>query len=93
MYFDARNDLIAVGTSSIQLCPARARSEIVITNTSAAAQTLTLSFGSQAVNNVGIPLKPFSVYYASNTTGFNVYQGDIYIVSDGAAGQVSIFER
>ena len=93
MYYDARNDLIAVGTSSLQLCPARNRSEIVITNTSAAAQTLTLSFGSQAVANVGIPLKPFSVYYASNTSGFNVYQGEIFIISDGAAGQVSIFER
>jgi hypothetical protein len=93
MYYDARNDLVAVGTSSVQICPSRVRNEIVITNTSAAAQTITISFGSQAVANVGIPLKPFSVYYASNTTGFNVYQGEIFVISDAVSGQVSIFER
>lgn len=93
MYFDARNDLIAVGTSSIQLSPARVRNEIVLTNTSTTGQTLTISFGTQATANVGVVLKPFSVYFASNTSGFNVYQGDIYVVSDGAAGQISVFER
>jgi hypothetical protein len=93
MYFDARNDLVAVGTDNVQLSPARNRSEIVITNTSAAAQKITISFGSPATSGAGVVLTPYSVYFASNTSGFNVYQGDIFVISDGAAGQLSVFER
>lgn len=93
MYYDARNSLEAVGTSSVMIAPARVRNEIVLTNTSTGGETITLSFGSPATANLGVVLKPFSVYYASNTTGFNVYQGEIFAICDGAGGQLSVFER
>jgi len=90
---NVRNQIIAVGTDSVLLSTAHKRNEITITNTSAAAQVVTISFGNEAAAGAGVVLQPNSVYFASNTVGFNVYQGDIYIIANGAAGQVSIFER
>jgi len=93
MVENIRNDLVAVGTDSILLSVAHPRNEIVITNTSSAAQNITLSFGKEAVSTVGVFLLPYSVYFATNAQGFNVFQGEIYAISDAVSGQVSIFER
>lgn len=90
---NVRNDLLAIGTSNVLVSPARKRSEIVITNTSTAAQNITISFGIPAVSTYGVYLLPYAVYFASNAQGFNVWEGEIYAISDGAAGQISIFER
>ena len=92
-YENIRDDAVSVGTTSTLLTRAHPRNEIVITNTSTAAQAITLSFGKPAVATFGVLLQPYSVYFASNTQGFNVYQGDIYAVASAALGQVSIFER
>lgn len=92
-YENVRDDIVAVGTASILVSAAQKRSEVVITNTSPAAEKVTLSFGKPAVATAGVVLLPYAVWFASNTSGFNVYQGDIYAVSDGAAGQISVFMR
>lgn len=90
---NTRDDILAVGVGAVLISPAHPRNELVITNSSPAAEQITLSFGKPAVVDAGVLLLPYAVYFASNTSGFNVYQGDIYGISDGAAGQISIFER
>lgn len=90
---NVRNQIVAVGTDAVLLSPAHGRNEIVITNTSGAAQIITVSFGDIAIAGAGVVLQPNSVYFASNTQGFNVYQGDIFIIASAVSGQVSIFER
>jgi len=93
IYEDARNISASVGTSSTQISPNKARSEIVITNTSTGGQNITLSFGSPATAGAGILLTPYSTYFASNTTGFSVWTGEIYAISSAASGTLGIFER
>jgi len=90
---NVRNESLAVGTSSVLLSPARRRSEIVITNTSTAAQNITLSFGVPAVAGVGVFLLPYSVYFATNAQGFNVWEGEIFAIGSAINGSVSVFER
>ena len=88
-----RNNVVAVGTSTVLLSTAHERNELVITNTSSAAQIITLSFGVEAAALAGVVLQPYSVYYASDTQGFSVYNGDIFAISSAVSGQISIFER
>ena len=93
MLENVRNQAVAVGTSPVLLSTSRMRQELVITNTSSAAQTITLAFGTQAAATVGIFLNPYSSYYASASEGFRVYAGEIWAIGSAVAGQVSIFER
>ena len=90
---NVRNNIAAVGTDAVLLSPAHGRNEIVITNTSSAAQVITVSFGDVAIAGAGVVLQPNSVYFSSNSAGFNVFQGDIFVIANGASGQVSVFER
>lgn len=90
---NSRNQSLAIDTASVLIAPARKRVELIITNTSAAAQNITLSLGVPAVAGQGIFLLPYSVYYASNTQGFNVWEGEIFAIGSAITGQVSIFER
>jgi len=91
---NVRDQIVAVEDSAASLfSTAHRRQEIVITNTSSGAQVITLSFGIPAVAGAGVVLQPNSVYFASNTQGFNVYQGDIFAISNAAGAQISIFER
>lgn len=90
---NVRNQAIAIGTTPVLLSPAKFRQEIVITNTSSAAQTITLAFGTVAAAQVGVFLQPYSSYYASASEGFRVYAGEIWGIGSALAGQVSIFER
>jgi len=90
---NVRNENKAIGTTPLLVSPARPRRELVITNTSSAAQAITLGFGSVPSNKVGVYLLPYSSYYASATDGFIVWEGEIWAISDAAAGAISIFER
>jgi hypothetical protein len=93
MVENIRNQILGVDTSNVLLSPSRLRTEIIITNTSAAAQVITISLGEPAVANKGVVLGPYAVYYASNTQGFQVYTGEIFAIGSAINGQVSIFER
>ena len=87
---NVRDDTLAVSTAAVLVSPARYRNELVITNTSTAAQNITLSFGKPAVSGAGIFLTPYSVYYSPPT---GVYSGEIFAIGDAINGQISIFER
>lgn len=91
---NVRDQVVAIDNTAPNLfSTAHRRQEIVITNTSPAAQKITLSFGIPAITGSGVVLLPYAVYFASNTAGFNVYQGDIFAISDAAGGKISVFER
>ena len=90
---NVRNQIIAIGTDPVLVSTAHRRNEIVITNSSSATQVITISFGDVATALEGVVLQPWSVYYASNTQGFNVFQGDIFVIGSAVSGQISIFER
>jgi hypothetical protein len=88
-----RNELVAVGTSSVMVSPAHERQEIIIVNSSAAAQVITLSVGMSAGLSMGIPLQPWGVWYGSANSEFRVTSEAIYAISSAVSGQISIFER
>lgn len=90
-----RNELIDVSTSNVSLADPRFRQELIIRNSSTAAQeiTLVLSNNQQAEVNKGIVLKAGESYYASNNTGFTVWSGRINAIASAINGQISIFER
>lgn len=90
---DIRNDLITVGTTPVLVCEERNRLEINLSNVSAAAQQITLSFGQEAVFGYGVVLLPYAVYWATVTMGFKPTRGKIWAVASAAGAQLSIMER
>lgn len=91
LYEEARNNSVAVEASVVQICPARVRQEIVLTNTG--ATNITLSFGSATTAGAGVFLVPYACYFANNSQGFNVWTGEIYAIGSGAGGTLAVFER
>lgn len=92
---DARNDLVAVSTTSVNIAPFRAtpRTAIYIRNSSTGAQVITLSFGFTAVANTGIVLRPGESFTDANSESYICWQGTINGISSAADGQVSVYER
>jgi len=90
----SRNEKVTVGTTSIQIAPARKRKVILIRNTSSGTQKITICMGfKQAVEDEGIVLEPGESITDSNSEGYECWQGIITAISDSAGGQLSIFER
>lgn len=85
---DATNEEIAV-----DIFPPSKRTSITISNISAGAQVITLSFGQYAVANQGIVLSPGDCWTESNDAGYTTWQGAIYAISDLAGGVLAIQER
>jgi len=90
-----RNELVAVGTSSLTIAEANPRSSIYIRNSSTGVQVITVLFSQAqlAVANAGFVLKPGEFIVDSTTAGYQCYQGKVQAIGDAVAGQVSIFER
>ena len=89
-----RNDLVSVGITSVTIADANPRNAIAITNSSTAAQVITVNFGfSQAVAGKGIVLQAGQTITDSDQPPYKCYQGVITAISDAASGQLSIFER
>lgn len=92
-----RETLSAVGTSSVEISPelgeSGQRDVIVITNTSTAGQTITLSFGKDAIANRGIVLYPTGAWSESIDSAFIPTNSRICAISSAASGQVTIHER
>ena len=96
MTFTPRNDKVAVGTSSVELCPSltnRERILLVITNTSTAGQVIYLSDGQDGVVGYGIPLQPNSSWAESRDSKYQLSNERICAISSAVSGQVSIRER
>lgn len=89
-----RNDLITVGTASVNIAEGVPRQAIVIRNSSTAAQEITLNLGfNVAVANKGIVLKAGESFTDSTSEGYVCYQGQITAIASAANGQVSVMER
>jgi len=90
----SRNEKVTVGTSSVQIAPARKRRVILIRNTSTGTQRITVCMGfKEAVEDEGIVLEPGELFSDSNSEGYECWQGVITAISDSSGGQLSIFER
>lgn len=91
------NYIYTVGTSSGEAVPDRnplkaRRTQLIITNTSAAA-VVTVAVGTvPAVANQGIVLQPKQSYLESSDSGFECWQGAVQVIGD-VAGSIAIVER
>ena len=95
-----RNEIVAVGTTSVQVCTPRVsegdrRKDLWIRNTSPnATDIITLAIGFRAaVANAGIVLQQKEAIVISQDAGPIVPQGAIHAICATATGQLSVFER
>ena len=96
--YTERNQILAIGITPVLVSrqPASGiRKNITITNTSAAAQKITIKKGiGLAVAGEGIVLGSYGIYSdATINENARCYQGTFYAISDLAAGQISISEE
>lgn len=87
---------VAVGTSSVtvsRLQPIASRILFVLTNASTGGQTITISFGQDAIAGAGIVLSPGGFYSEARDAGFQPSNDDIYAIASGAGGTISVSER
>jgi len=93
---DIRSDSVTVGATAVRICTEREvkpRSEIILTNSSAGGQSITLTFGREASTGAGVVLLPFAVYWATATYGYSPTQGSVWAVASGAGAVLSVMER
>ncbi len=92
-----RNEIVAVDTSSVEVCIERdeetKRRVLVLKNTSTGTQVITVSLGVVAVANTGIVLNVGEILTDSVSEGYIPFQGKISAISSAAAGQLSVMER
>jgi len=95
----ARNDSVAVGTTSVTVSVARQaglpRRNITIRNTStAAADIVTLNIGTTpSVAGYGIVLRQYDTWTDSTESGYECWQGTITAICATANGVLAITER
>jgi len=90
----ARNDLVTVGTSSIQVFQPTERTVYSVVNSSTGGQIITLNLGfAPAVAGAGISLSPGQAWIDSNGEGYQCFQGVITAISSAAGGKLSIMEK
>lgn len=90
-----RNSSVTISGTTARACLAvmigYKRTQLIITNTSAAA-VATITKGDQAaVAGAGIRLPPNGSYLESTDSGFNCWQGEVQVIAD-AAGTVAVVE-
>jgi hypothetical protein len=69
------------------------RTAIIITNTSAAGQTITISIGQEAAAGQGIQLSVGGVYSDTRDTGYFPSNDQINAISSAVGGTVAVHER
>jgi len=94
----ARNEQVAVGTSSVTVCLPRIsnpRKNVLLRNTSPnATDIITLNVGlSPAVSKAGIVLNQGDSWGDSSESGYDCVQGTITAICATATGQLSVYER
>jgi hypothetical protein len=86
---------VTIGASSVQAIPDRSgilkRTQLVITNTSAASVATITKGNVVAVAGVGIILQPNGTYIESTDGGYVCWQGPVQVVGNGA-GTISVVE-
>ena len=91
----ARNEVITVGATEVNISPKRNRKSIYIRNTSTAAQVVTIVFDNinAATAGKGIILAPGEYIVESTTEGYKCWNGDIKAISSAAGATMSIMEQ
>lgn len=93
---NVRNATVAVGTTSVIVAPPvleNQRRVFVATNTSTGGQTITLSWGQEAVAGSGIVLTPNGSWSESVDSAFIPNNQQIYAVASAASGTLAVHER
>lgn len=91
-----RNSSITIGTTQVQIAPELVEGErtaLTIVNTSTGGQTISISWGEQAVSGVGIVLYPAGSWAESIDGTFIPSNRTISAVSSAAGGTLAIQER
>jgi len=91
-----RNVSLSVGTSSVVVSPSLEEGQrrvLVLTNTSTAGQIISVSWGQEASAGIGVVLTPYGSWSESVEGTFVPHNAQIYAVSSGASGTLSIHER
>ena len=93
-----RDESITVGATAAvvsleQSLPQAQRSVLILTNISAAAQIIYLSFGSEAQVGKGIPLSVGGFHSESIDAGFRPTNKQITAIASAAGGTLAIHER
>lgn len=91
-----RNATLAVGTTPVVVSSdllIAQRKVFVATNTSTGGQTITLSWGQEVAAGSGIVLTPMGSWSESIDNAFFPNPLQIYAVSSGAGGVLSLHER
>lgn len=91
-----RNSSVAVSTANALACEKISigykRTQLIITNTSAAA-VITLCKGRVvAAANAGIRLPPNGSYLESSDSNFTCWQGEVQVIAD-AVGSIAVVEQ
>lgn len=90
----ARNELLPVGTTSIQAFQPIERTVYTVMNSSTGGQLITLNLGfAPAISGAGIQLSPGQAWIDSNGEGYTCFQGVITAISSAPGGQLSIMEK
>jgi hypothetical protein len=93
---DSSNATFTTSSTSQQICHALTngplkRTQIIITNTSAAAVVTIAKSESVAIAGAGIVLQPNGSYIEATDGGYNCYQKQVQAVSD-VAGTLAVVE-
>jgi hypothetical protein len=91
-----RNSSVVINTSNALACPrvmiGYKRTQIIITNTSAAAVATIAKGATVAVAGSGIRLPPNGSYLESSDSGFSCWQDEVQVIAD-AAGTIAVVEQ
>jgi len=92
-----RNETLTIGASDTEVSkdifPPAMRKTLVLTNTSTAAQVITISFGDQAAAGAGIVLYPGGSWTETLDNRFIPSQARIRAIASAAGGALAVHER
>lgn len=91
-----REDSVSVGVTSVEVSPetgSKQRQAIVLTNTSAGGQVISLAWGRDAVAGKGITLLAGEHHVEAIDKGFIPLNARISAIADAAGGTLAIHER
>lgn len=97
MILATNNKSISVGTDAIVVSEAKLtgyseRTRLIITNTSAAAQNVSISVGNEAASGAGIMLYPGgSISWEKDS--LTIPQSRVFAIASAAAGTIAVYEE
>ena len=91
----ARNEVVTIGTTEVNISPKKNRKAIYVRNTSTAAQVVTIALDNinAAVAGTGIILAPGEYFVESTTEGYKCWNGDIKAIASAAGATIAVMEQ